>query len=323
MKLSAGFLSAAIALVACLTVPVHGENFPSRPVTIVVPFPPGGTADLLPRIIADKLRERWGQAVIVENRPGAAGTSGSAWVANASPEGYVLLSSPAGPLVINKLVQKAFSFEPLDLSPIAVLAAVPSVLTVRANFPAATVAEFIAYAKAHPGKLNYASQGPGSTSHLTAVMFANMTGTEMVHVPYKGSSPALADLIAGNVDLMFDNLGSSLAYHQAGRVRILAIAARQRAAALPDMPTLDEAGLTGFDSSTWFALMAPPKTPPDVVARINRDVTEVLRREDVRARLTDLGLTPIGDTPAAARDLMVSESQRWSDVVKNAGISPE
>src|SRR5215475_1001795 len=232
MKLRTGLLSAAIALAACLAIPAHGEDFPSRPVTIVVPFPPGGTADLLPRIVADKLRERWGRTVIVENRPGAAGTTGSAWVANAAPDGYVLLSSPAGPLVINKLVQKAFSFEPLDLSPITVMAAVPSVLTVRENFPAKTAAEFIAYAKAHPGKLNYASQGPGSTSHLTAVMFANMTGTEMVHVPYKGSSPALADLIAGNVDLMFDNLGSSLTYHQAGRVRILAIAARQRAAAL-------------------------------------------------------------------------------------------
>jgi tripartite-type tricarboxylate transporter receptor subunit TctC len=203
------------------------------------------------------------------------------------------------------------------------MAAVPSVLTVRENFPAKTVAEVIAYARAHPGKLNYASQGPGSTSHLTAVMFANMTGTEMVHVPYKGSSPALADLIAGNVDLMFDNLGSSLAYHQAGRVRVLAIAARQRAAALPDMPTLQEAGLAGFDSSTWFALVAPPRTPPDVVARINADVTEILRRDDVRARLADLGLTPVGDTPAAARDFMVSESQRWSDVVKKAGITPE
>jgi tripartite-type tricarboxylate transporter receptor subunit TctC len=226
MKFPAGLLLASIALLAGPGVPVSAETFPSRPVTVVVPFPPGGTADLLPRIIADKLRERWGQAVIVENRPGAAGTTGSAWVANASADGYMLLSSPAGPLVINKLVQKAFSFEPLDLSPIAVLAAVPSVLTVRADFPAATVAEFIAYGKANPRKLNYASQGPGSTSHLTGVMFVNMTGVEMVHVPYKGSSPALADLMAGNVDLMFDNLGSSLAYHQAGRVRILAIAAR-------------------------------------------------------------------------------------------------
>ena len=323
MKLPVALLWASIGLWPCLAASARAENFPSRPVTIVVPFPPGGTADLLPRIIADKLRERWGQAVIVENRPGAAGTSGSAWVANAAADGYVLLSSPAGPLVINKLVQKAFSFEPLDLAPIAVLAAVPSVLTVRANFPAATVAGFIAHAKANPGKLNYASQGPGSTSHLTAVMFANMTGVEMVHVPYKGSSPALADLIAGNVDLMFDNLGSSLAYHQAGRVRILAIAARERTAALPDMPTLHEAGLTGFDSSTWFALVAPPKTPADVVARINRDVTEILQRQDVRARLTDIGLTPIGGTSDAARDFIVSESRRWSAVVKKAGITPE
>jgi tripartite-type tricarboxylate transporter receptor subunit TctC len=323
MKVLSGLLWVSIAVLPGLGVPASAETFPSRPVTIVVPFPPGGTADLLPRIIADKLRERWGQTVIVENRPGAAGTTGSTWVANASADGYVLLASPAGPLVINKLVQKAFSFEPLDLSPIAVLAAVPSVLTVRADFPAATVAEFIAYGKANPRKLNYASQGPGSTSHLTAVMFANMTGVEMVHVPYKGSSPALADLMAGNVDLMFDNLGSSLAYHHAGRVRILAIAARQRAAALPDLPTLHESGLAGFDSSTWFALVAPSRTPADVVARINRDVTGILQRQDVRARLTNLGLSPVGDTPDVARDFMVSESRRWAAVVKQAGISPE
>jgi tripartite-type tricarboxylate transporter receptor subunit TctC len=323
MRIVAGLLWALVALLPGLVVPAAAESFPSRPVAIVVPFPPGGTADLLPRILADKLRERWGQAVVVENKPGAAGTTGSAWVANASADGYVLLASPAGPLVINKLVQKAFAFEPLDLSPIAVLAAVPSVLTVRANFPAATVAEFIAYGKANPRKLNYASQGPGSTAHLTGVMFANMTGIDMVHVPYKGSSPALADLMAGNVDVMFDNLGSSLAYHQSGRLRILAIAAKQRAAALPDLPTLHESGLTGFDSSTWFALVAPPKAPADVVARINRDVTEILQRQDVRARLTDLGLSPVGDTPDAARDFMMSETRRWTAVVKQAGITPE
>jgi len=323
MRIVAGLLWALVALLPGLVVPAAAESFPSRPVAIVVPFPPGGTADLLPRILADKLRERWGQAVVVENKPGAAGTTGSAWVANASADGYVLLASPAGPLVINKLVQKAFAFEPLDLSPIAVLAAVPSVLTVRADFPAATVAEFIAYGKANPRKLNYASQGPGSTAHLTGVMFANMTGIDMVHVPYKGSSPALADLMAGNVDVMFDNLGSSLAYHQSGRLRILAIAAKQRAAALPDLPTLHESGLTGFDSSTWFALVAPPKAPADVVARINRDVTEILQRQDVRARLTDLGLSPVGDTPDAARDFMMSETRRWTAVVKQAGITPE
>jgi len=310
-------------MLSCTAVPAGADEFPARAVTIVVPFPPGGTADALPRIIAEKLRERWGQPVVVENRPGAAGTSGSTSVANAAPDGYTLLSSPAGPLVINKLVQKSFSFEPLDLAPIAVLAAVPSTLSVRPNFPAATVGEFIAYAKANPGKLNYASQGPGSTSHLTAVMFANMTGIEMVHVPYKGSSPALTDLIAGNVDLMFDNLGSSIAYHQAGKIRILAIAARGRAAALPAMPTLDESGLTGFDSSTWFAMVAPPKTPPEVVARINRDVTEILRRDDVRGRLNDLGLTPVGQGPAAARDFIASETRRWEAVVKAANLPKE
>jgi tripartite-type tricarboxylate transporter receptor subunit TctC len=312
-----------IGLWALMAMPARADNFPSRAVTIVVPFPPGGSADTLPRIVAEKLRERWSQPVIVENRPGAAGTSGSASVANAVPDGYTLLASPAGPLVINKLVQKSFSFEPLDLSFIAVLAAVPSVLAVRSNFPAHSVHEFIAYAKANPGKLNYASQGPGSTSHLTAVMFANMTGVEMVHVPYKGSSPALADLIGGNVDLMFDNLGSSLAYHQAGKVRILAIATRERAAALPDLPTLHESGLTGFDSSTWFALVAPPKTPADVVERVNRDVTEIFRMEDVRARLNEIGLTPVASTPVATRDLVVSESRRWDAVVKAASLPRE
>jgi tripartite-type tricarboxylate transporter receptor subunit TctC len=323
VRLSTGLIAALIGVLPHLAAPTHAENFPARAVTIVVPFPAGGTADTLPRIVAEKLRERWGHAVIVENRPGAAGTSGSASVANAAPDGYTLLSSPAGPLVINRLVQKSFAFEPLDLSFIAVLAAVPSALAVRANFPATTVAEFIAYAKANPGKLNYASQGPGSTSHLTAVMFANMTGVEMVHVPYKGSSPALADLIGGNVDLMFDNLGSSLAYHQAGKLRILAIATRERAAALPEMPTLHESGLPGFDSRTWFALVAPPKTPADVVERINRDVIEILHRDDVRARLTDIGLTPVGTTPGATREFVVSESRRWEAVVKAAKLTKE
>jgi tripartite-type tricarboxylate transporter receptor subunit TctC len=319
---TAGLAAFAAALIGG-TFGAAAQGYPNRAVTIVVPFPAGGTADILPRLIAEKLRTRWKQPVIVENRPGAAGTSGSAAVANAAPDGYTLLATPAGPLVINKLVQKSFPFEPLDMAPITVFAEVPTVLAVRLDFPASSVAEFVAYARAHPGKLNYASQGPGSTSHLTGVMFQLATGVEMVHVPYKGSNPALTDLISGNVDLMFDNLASSVGYHEAGKLKILAVATRNRATLLPDMPTLHESGLPDFHSSTWFALVAPSGTPPDLTERINRDVAEILKMDDVRTRLDQLGLTPVGSNLRRTKDFLGSEAQRWERVVKAANLPKE
>lgn len=298
-------------------------DFPKRVVSIVVPFPAGGTADALPRIIGQKLQARWGQPVIIENRPGAAGTTGSAVVANAAPNGYMLLASPAGPLVINKFVQKSFPFDPLKLTPITVAAAVPTVLAMRSSLPASTVQDLIVYGKAQRAGLTYASQGPGSTSHLSAVMFQNMTGLEMVHVPYRGSSPALADLIAGNVDLMFDNLGSALSLHQAAQIKILAVGSAERAPALPDVPTLSESGLPDYRSGTWFALVGPSNIPADIANLISKDVVEILAMPEVVAKLTTLGLQPVGTDPEKTQAFIVAETKRWELVTQAANLEKE
>jgi tripartite-type tricarboxylate transporter receptor subunit TctC len=315
-------LASAIAWTTAATI-ATAADFPTRTVTIVVPFPAGGTADAVPRIVGAKLAERWKQPVIIENRPGAAGTTGSAFVANASPDGYTLLASPAGPLVINRFVQKAFSFDPLQLTPITVLAGVPTVLAIRASLPAKSIGELIAYAKQQRGGLNYASQGPGSTSHLSGVLFQNLTGVEMVHIPYKGSAPALADLIAGNVDLMFDNLGSALPLHRTGQIRILGVGSAGRSPSLPETPTIDES-LAGYRSTTWFALVAPPKTDIAIADKIATDVADVLKMDDVRERLTSLGLEPMaGYGRVRTGEFIVSESKQWDAVVQAAKLPKE
>jgi tripartite-type tricarboxylate transporter receptor subunit TctC len=319
-------LAAVIAFICLGVMPASSAaaaDYPKRIVSIVVPFPAGGTADALPRIIGQKLQARWGQPVIIENRPGAAGTTGSAVVANAAPNGYMLLASPAGPLVINKFVQKSFPFDPLKLTPITVAAAVPTVLAMRSSLPASTVQDLIVYGKAQRAGLTYASQGPGSTSHLSAVMFQNMTGLEMVHVPYRGSSPALADLIAGNVDLMFDNLGSALSLHQAAQIKILAVGSAERAPALPDVPTLSESGLPDYRSSTWFALVGPSNIPADIANLISKDVVEILAMPEVVAKLTTLGLQPVGTDPEKTQAFIVAETKRWELVTQAANLEKE
>lgn len=310
----------ALTSTAALAAPA---DFPRRSVTIVVPFPAGGTADAIPRLVGAKLSERWGQPVVIENRPGAAGTTGSTFVAHAAADGHTLLASPAGPLVINRFVQKSFSFDPLQLTPIAVLASVPTALAVRVSLPARSVTELVAYAKQQRGGLNYASQGPGSTSHLSAVLFQNMTGIAMVHIPYKGSAPALADLAGGNVDLMFDNVGSALALHRSGQIRILGVGTPKRSPALPDTPTLEEQGLAGYRSSTWFALVAPPRTAPAIADKIAADVAEVLRMEDVRSRLISLGLEPAATSRSQTAEFIASETRQWEAVTQAAKLPKE
>ena len=322
-------ISRTLALAACtvgVAVAIAAAapaDFPRRSVTIVVPFPAGGTADAVPRIIGARLAERWKQPVIVENRPGAAGTTGSTTVANASPDGHTLLASPAGPLVINRFVQKAFSFDPLQLTPITVMAGVPTVLAIRSSLPAKSVSELIAFAKKQKGGLNYGSQGPGSTSHLSAVLFQNLTGIEMVHVPYKGSAPALADLVGGNIDLMFDNVGSALPLHRAGQLRILGVGTAARSPLLPDTPTIEEQGLAGYRSSTWFALVAPPRTETAIADKIAADVADILKMDDVRERLTSLGLEPIGNGRIRTGEIIASESKQWEAVVQAAKLPRE
>jgi tripartite-type tricarboxylate transporter receptor subunit TctC len=298
-------------------------KYPARAITLVVPFPPGGSADALPRIVAEKLRERFSQPVIIENRPGAAGSTGSGSVFRAPPDGYTILATPAGPLAINSLVQKSLPYEPAAFVPIALLALSPTVMTVGREFPAKTAQELIAYAKSNPGKLNYASQGPGSTSHLTGVMFQQQVGSDMMHVPYRGTGPALSDLLGGNVDLFFDNLGSSLPLHRAGKAKILAVATAERSKLLPEVPTLREVGLRDFQSSTWFALVAPPQTPLAIAEQLNKAVNDVLAMPDIQAQFETLGVQPRTTSPPELATFISGEAKRWADVARKAKIEKE
>jgi tripartite-type tricarboxylate transporter receptor subunit TctC len=317
-------VAALIALLAGVnTAAAQDAKYPSRAVTFVVPFPPGGSADALPRILAEKLRERWAQPVVIENRPGAAGSTGSGSVFRAPADGYTLLATPAGPLAINGLVQKTLPYDPTAFVPVALVALSPTVLTTRLNFPATSAEELIRYAKANPGKLNYASQGPGSTSHLTGVMFNQQTSAEMVHVPYRGTGPALADILAGNVDLFFDNLGSSMPLHRGGKLKVLAVATPERSRLLPDVPTLREAGLRDFASSTWFAVVAPPQTPAAIADQVNKAINEILAMPDIQAQFENLGVQTRAVTPQELAVFIASEARRWVDVAQDAKIEKE
>jgi tripartite-type tricarboxylate transporter receptor subunit TctC len=295
--------------------------YPDHAVRIVVPFQAGGTADVLPRIVADKLRQRWNQPVVVENHTGAGGNVGASVVAAADPDGYTLLASPPGPIAINQMLYKSMSYDPFSLEPVVILATVPNVLVVRSEFPAKTMQDLIAYGKANPGKITYASQGNGSTAHLTAELFQSMAGIEMTHVPYKGSAPAEVDLMAGVVDIMFDNLASALPAYNGKKVRILAVGSQQRAALVPDIPTVRELGLSDFQAVTWFAVVAPAKTPQVISNGINKDANVILQTPDVKEKFLEQGAQPYGGTTADMAQFVADERKRWGDVIKAAHIS--
>src|SRR5262245_23386138 len=277
-------IGAALALAAVLAAPLdaRAQDFPSRALKIIVPFPAGGTADVMPRIFSDWLSKKWGHPVVIENRTGAAGNIGAEAVAKADPDGYTLLAAPPPP-AINPNALPKLGFDPTEFVPTVIMGRVPNALVVNAKVPLANVADVIAYAKANPGKLTCATQGNGTTSHLTAELFQMMAGVKFQQVPYRGSAPALTELAAGNVDLMFDNLGVSLALVKGGQLKLLGVATPKRMAALPQVPTIAET-LPGFESAAWFAIVAPPKTPAAIVDKINADVNEALRESDVRER---------------------------------------
>jgi tripartite-type tricarboxylate transporter receptor subunit TctC len=233
-------------------------GFPDHPIRVIVPVPAGGGVDTISRLVTGKMRDTLGQPLIIDNKPGVGGSVGAESVFNSAPDGYTILASQPSPITTNPFLYKSLNYDPTQLVPIVIMSHVPNVLLVRADLPAKNVQEFIAYVKANPGKLNYASQGIGTTSHLTAELFQTLTHTKLTHVPYKGTAPAVADLLAGNVDLMFNELATSIELHKAGRARILAVTTKQRIASLPDIPTLDEAGVPGCVSDTWHALTAPP-----------------------------------------------------------------
>ena len=300
----------------------NATDFPNRPIRIIVCVPAGGGVDTVTRIVADGLQKKLGQPVVVENRAGAAGNIGAEFVFTSEPDGYTLLAAQPAPLTVNPLLYKKLNFDPTQFEPVAIMTSIANVLLVRPDFPAKTPKEFIDYVKSNPGKVNYASQGIGTTSHLTAALFERLTGTKLVHVPYKGTAPALNDIIAGHVDFIFMELASAIKLHQAGKARILAVATDKRIASLPDIPTLDEAGVTGFASGTWNALAAPPKTPAAIVAKLNKAVNEVLHSPEAEDHFTKINLRAAGGSPSEAAAFIRKETEVWGGVIKDAHVEP-
>jgi tripartite-type tricarboxylate transporter receptor subunit TctC len=313
-------LAAATLLIAAPV--VAQDSYPNRVIKIVVPLPPGPFADMLPRLIGEKLALRWGQPVIIENRAGAAQNLGAEIVARAEPDGYTLLVTPPGPLVLNQSLYSKLAFDPDAFVPVTVLVALPYVLLAKPDVPFASLPEMIAYAKANPGKLNFGSPGIGSPPQLAMEWLKSLAGIRLTHVPYKGAGLAQADLVAGHIDLMFDNVGNPVPLIKDGKLRALGIAAERRFAALPDVPPISET-LPGFQVTTWFAMVAPPKTPPEIAAKLSAAIAEILRMPDVAKRLEESHATPVGSNPAETAARFKEETERWHRIIRTAGIKAE
>jgi tripartite-type tricarboxylate transporter receptor subunit TctC len=322
----------AVAAAAMLALPTlwatqsiaqQETSYPNRTVKIIVSAPPGGGVDIAARVIADRLASMWGQPVVVENRPGAGGNVGADAVAKAEPDGYTLLAAQPSPLTTNVVLYKKLNFDPAAFEPLAIMASIPNTLVVRSEFPANSVLELIAYAKANPGKVNFGSQGVGTTPHLTGELFARVTGTKLSHVPYRGTAQAVNDLIGGHVDLLFFQIDAVREQYLAKKAKMLAVTTAERVAAVPDVPTMDEAGVKGFRSDTWNALAAPPRTPAAIVAKLNADINEVLKNPETVQHLRRLNMTPVGGTPEAVKAFIKEETERWGDVIRAAKISAD
>lgn len=301
--------------------------WPTRPVHIVVPFSAGGTTDLLARALAPELQQAFGQPFVIDNRPGAGGSLGAAEVAKAAGDGYTILMGTVGTHAINQSLYAKLPYEPVkDFAPITLVAAVPNVLVMNADkakqYGVNSVADLIRYAKANPGKLNMASSGNGTSIHLAGELFKTMTGTYMLHLPYRGSGPALMDLMGGNTDLMFDNLPSSMPHIKAGKLKALALTSSKRSDALPGVPTIEEVGgpsLKGYEASSWFGLLATAGTPPDVVQRLQQEVAKALNSPAIKERLLSQGAIPSGNTSAEFTAMIARETKKWAQVVKASG----
>jgi len=299
------------------------EPYPSRTVKIVVPAVAGSTTDTLARMLTDQLSQKWGKPVIVENIPGGAMNIGAGSVARAVPDGYTLLVAPPSPLSFNHLLYRDPGYDPTKFVPISMLAKIPNVLVVRKDISAATLQDLIDYGKTNPGKLTYASQGVGSTAHLSAAQLEVRAGIKMVHVPYRGAQPALTDVVAGHVDMFFDTLATSVPLYRDGKLKLMGVADLQRARVVPEVPTFSEAGLPGFKSITWFGLVAPPATPVALAEKINHDVIDILGRVDVGDMLRKISLEAGATSPADTTKFFADETAQWSKVIKEAGIEPQ
>jgi tripartite-type tricarboxylate transporter receptor subunit TctC len=297
------------------------EAYPTHVVKIVLPVLPGSTTDIVARLVASQLSETWGKPVIVENMAGAAMNIGSEYVAHADPDGYTLMICPPSPLAINQLLYHDIKYDPTRFVPVAMLVKIANVLAVRPDFPAKSVEDLLAYGKANPGKLTFASQGVGSTAHLSGSELEVLGGIKMVHVPYHGAQPALTDLMSGNVDMFFDTLTTSVPLYRSGKLRLLGVASEERSRDVPEIPTIAESGIPGFRSITWFAMAAPPGTPAALVEKINRDTAAILKKPEVVEKFQALRLDVMGGTTADAIKFIGDETRLWGRVIKEANIT--
>ncbi len=318
----------SVRLVAALcTLPfglcAHAQDYPSRSVRIVVPYPPGGPNDIIVRIVAQKLTETWGQPFVVENRPGAGGNIGTDFVAKAAPDGHTLLSVGPGSLIINPLIGKVPYDTARDFAPVTLMARAPNALVAHPSLPAGSVKELIALARSQPGRINYGSGGNGSTPHLAGALFASMAGIALTHVPYKGTAPAAADLIGGQVQIAFLGIPTVLAHVKSGKLRVLAVTGKRRSPELPGVPTVDEAGVPGYELSPWYGLLAPAGAPREIVARLAAEVTKIVRAAQIRDKLAVQGAEVAGGTPEEFRAVIQADISTWARVIKDTGIRGE
>ena len=317
MNIRQPLLAACVLCAAAAT----AADYPTRPIRIVVAYTPAGATDILARAIGQKMTESWGQSVIIENRPGAAGNIGTELAAKATPDGYTLIMGTAGTHGINPNLYRKLGWDPIkSFEPISLVAMVPNIMVVNNALPVKSVKELIAYAKANPGKLNYGSPGVGSTAHLSMELFKSMTGADLNHIPYKGSAGVLADLMGGQIAVTMDNIPPYLPQVKAGKIRALAVSPARRSPAAPDLPTVAEAGVPGYESGAWFGLLAPAHTPKAIVDKLSAETARILKLPDVAERLSALGAEPVGSTPAEFAALIKAENAKWAKVIKEAHV---
>ncbi|MDY0105503.1 MAG: tripartite tricarboxylate transporter substrate binding protein [Giesbergeria sp.] len=312
----------ALAAAAALPLGAAAQNYPTKPITIVVPFSAGGTTDILARLVGQQLSTELGQPVVVENKAGAGGNIGAAYAARAAADGHTLFMGTVGTHAINAALYKKLPYDPIkDFAPLTRVANVPNLLVAHPSQPFKTVQEMIAYAKANPGKINFGSPGNGASPHLSGELFKSMAKVDMVHVPYKGSAPAVSDLLGGQISIMFDNLPSVIPHVRSGKLRPIAISTAKRSADLPDVPTIAEAGVPGYEATSWFGLFAPAATPKPVLDKISAALSKVLTNAEVKKKIDDQGGEPANETPAQFADFIQKESLKWGKVVKESGAS--
>jgi tripartite-type tricarboxylate transporter receptor subunit TctC len=319
----AGLAAAALAAPSVLVSRASGAEWPVKPVRIVVPFTPGGSTDITARLIGNRLQEVWGQSVVVENKPGAGGNIAADMAAHSDPDGSTILISGPG-MATNPFLYPSLSYDPVgDFAPVTMLITQPNMMCVPNSSPAKSVREFIAYCNDNKGKVTYASSGNGTTLHLSGELFKRLAKVEMTHIPYRGGAPAINDLIPGRVDVIFDNMPSIISHVKGGTLRALAVTTKERVAVVPDLPTIAESGVPGFDVFSWFGFFVPAKTPQDVVARINADTNAALIYPQVKSRFEELGATPKGSTQAELAAFLKSETDKWGPVIREAKIRVE